>query len=81
METGVPYILYKDHINKKSNHKNIGIIKSSNLCAEIVLHSSSTEYAVCNLASISVNRFLNDDLTYNWELLHEVSKIITYNLN
>lgn len=58
METGVPYILYKDKINHKSNHKNIGIIKSSNLCAEIVLHSSDTEYAVCNLASISVINFL-----------------------
>ena len=57
-ETGTPYILYKDHINKKSNQKNIGIIKSSNLCAEIVQVSNDNEHAVCNLASICLNMSL-----------------------
>lgn len=59
VETGVPYILFKDNINRKSNQSNIGIIKSSNLCAEITEVSSSAEYAVCNLGSIAVNRFIN----------------------
>ena len=59
VETGVPYICFKDNINRKSNQSNIGIIKSSNLCAEITEVSSSTEYAVCNLGSIAVNRFIN----------------------
>jgi len=58
LETGTPYILYKDHINEKSNQKNIGIIKSSNLCAEIVEVSNNEEHAVCNLASICLNKFL-----------------------
>ena len=55
METGNPYILYKDNINRKSNQSNLGTIKSSNLCAEIVEYSNSEEYAVCNLASIAIN--------------------------
>ena len=55
LETGTPYMLYKDHINRKSNQKNIGIIKSSNLCAEIVQVSNSEEHAVCNLASLCIN--------------------------
>ena len=55
VETGVPYILFKDNINRKSNQSNIGIIKSSNLCAEVILYSDDKEYAVCNLASIAVN--------------------------
>ena len=59
IETGVPYILFKDNVNRKSNQSNIGIIKSSNLCAEIMEVSTSTEYAVCNLGSIAVNRFIN----------------------
>lgn len=58
IETGTPYICYKDSINRKSNQKNIGIIKSSNLCAEIVEYSSNEEYAVCNLASIAINKFV-----------------------
>lgn len=58
LETGTPYMLYKDNINKKSNQSNIGIIKSSNLCAEIVEVSNNKEHAVCNLASIAINRFL-----------------------
>ena len=65
VETGVPYILFKDNINRKSNQSNIGIIKSSNLCAEITEVSTSSEYAVCNLASIAVNKFYikNESLT------------------
>ncbi len=58
LETGTPYILYKDHANEKSNQKNIGIIKSSNLCSEILLVSNDEEHAVCNLASICLNKFL-----------------------
>lgn len=58
LETGTPYVLYKDHINEKSNQKNIGIIKSSNLCSEVVLVSNDEEHAVCNLASICLNKFL-----------------------
>ena len=58
IETGVPYILYKDACNKKSNQKNIGTIKSSNLCTEIIEYSDSTETAVCNLASIGLSRFV-----------------------
>jgi ribonucleoside-diphosphate reductase alpha subunit len=58
IETGMPYILYKDHINHKSNQKNIGTIKSSNLCAEIVEYSDDKEYAVCNLASIGLKSYI-----------------------
>jgi ribonucleoside-diphosphate reductase alpha subunit len=58
LETGMPYMLYKDSINKKSNQKNIGVVKSSNLCAEIVEVSNNEEHAVCNLASIAINNFL-----------------------
>ena len=58
IETGTPYMLYKDTINRCSNQKNIGVIKSSNLCTEIVEYSDSTEYAVCNLGSINLSNFL-----------------------
>ncbi len=58
METGTPYILFKDAVNKKSNQKNIGVIKSSNLCTEIMEYSDENETAVCNLASIALNRFV-----------------------
>jgi len=58
LETGTPYICYKDHVNEKSNQKNIGIIKSSNLCSEITLVSNDEEHGVCNLASICLNKFL-----------------------
>ncbi len=58
LETGTPYICYKDHINEKSNQKNIGIIKSSNLCSEIAIVSNDEEHGVCNLASICLNKFL-----------------------
>ncbi len=58
LETGTPYMLFKDHVNEKSNQKNIGIIKSSNLCSEILEVSNNEEHAVCNLASICLNKFL-----------------------
>lgn len=62
VETGTPYILFKDNINRKSNQKNIGIIKSSNLCAEIVEYSDEKETAVCNLASIALNSFVEEKI-------------------
>jgi len=60
IETGTPFILYKDSINKKSNHSNIGVIHSSNLCTEIVQYTDENEIAVCNLASISLPTFYNE---------------------
>lgn len=81
METGTPYILYKDAANNKSNQKNLGTIKSSNLCTEIIEYSDSTETAVCNLASLGLSKFVNDDKTFNYDKLHEVTKVVTDNLN
>lgn len=81
METGTPYLLYKDAANEKSNQKNLGVIKSSNLCTEIIEYSNDTETAVCNLASIGLSKFVNDDKTFNHAKLHEVTKVITGNLN
>jgi len=109
IETGTPYILYKDSINEKSNQKNIGIIRSSNLCAEIVESTGITktqkdilqnkelldslglsefygmesvnETAVCNLASISLTKFVNKNKTYNFNKLYDVAYQATINLN
>jgi len=81
IETGNPYILYKDAANKKSNQKNLGTIKSSNLCTEIIEYTSPDEIAVCNLASIALNKFVKDDLTYDHQKLYEITKVITKNLN
>ncbi len=81
METGTPYILYKDACNEKSNQKNLGTIKSSNLCTEIIEYSDANETAVCNLASIALPRYVRDDKTFDFEKLHAVTKIITENLN
>ena len=81
IETGNPYILYKDAENKKSNQKNLGTIKSSNLCTEIIEYTSPDEVAVCNLASIALNKFVKDDLTYDHQKLYEITKVITKNLN
>ena len=81
IETGNPYILYKDAANRKSNQKNLGTIKSSNLCTEIMEYTSPDEIAVCNLASIALNKFVNDDMTYNHKKLYEITKVITKNLN
>ncbi len=82
IETGQPYMLYKDSINKKSNQKNIGVIKSSNLCAEIVEYSEKGETAVCNLASIALPKFVNKkEKNYNFKKLYETSKLAIKNLN
>ena len=85
LETGVPYVVFKDHVNAKSNHANIGTVKSSNLCAEIVQYSDADTYAVCNLASIAVNRFAPDGgggaQDYNHAALHQVAKLVTRNLD
>ena len=80
IETGTPYLLYKDACNKKSNQKNLGVIKSSNLCTEIVEFSSPDEYAVCNLASIGLSRFVKDG-EFDFQMLHKVSKTVTRNLD
>ena len=81
METGTPYLLYKDACNKKSNQQNIGTIKSSNLCTEVVQYSDDKETAVCNLASIALNKFVTANKTFDYDLLHSVAKVVTYNLN
>ena len=80
METGTPYLLYKDACNQKSNQKNLGTIKSSNLCTEIIEYSSPTESAVCNLASISLPKCVENN-KFNYIKLHKITKIITRNLN
>ena len=82
VETGTPYMLYKDHCNRKSNHQNIGTIKCSNLCTEVVQYSSPDEVAVCNLASIAVNMFANPaNKTFDFEKLRKVTKVVTHNLD
>lgn len=82
IETGTPYMVYKDTCNRKSNQQNLGTIKSSNLCTEIVEYTSKDEVAVCNLASISLSRFAkHGGKDFDFEKLHHVSKRITHNLN
>jgi ribonucleoside-diphosphate reductase alpha subunit len=82
METGTPYLLFKDAANKKSNQQNLGTIKSSNLCAEIIQYSDDKETAVCNLASIALPSFVNEETKqFNYDKLHEVTKVVTNNLN
>ena len=82
METGTPYILYKDACNQKSNQKNVGTIKSSNLCTEVVQYSDDKETAVCNLASIALPAFVNEATKeFDYEKLHYVTKVVTNNLN
>ena len=106
METGTPYLLYKDAANRKSNQKNLGVIKSSNLCTEIIEYSDHEQTAVCNLASIGLPKFVTSGAgtsasaadtsaadtsaadtstsamkTFDYEKLHQVVKVITYNLN
>lgn len=80
IETGTPYMLYKDAANKKSNQKNLGTIRSSNLCTEIMEYTAPDEVAVCNLASISLPMFVEDG-RFNHEFLFDVTKRITRNLN
>ena len=81
IETGTPYILYKDAANKKSNQKNLGTIKSSNLCTEIMEYSSPDEVAVCNLASLALPKFVTDDGKFDHQKLYEITKVVTRNLN
>ena len=82
IETGQPYMLYKDAINEKSNQKNIGVIKSSNLCAEIVEYSDKNETAVCNLASIALPSFVNKKTNeFDYNKLYQTAKLATKNLD
>merc|ERR1711904_54748 len=81
METGTPYMLYKDACNGKSNQQNLGIIRSSNLCTEIVEYTAEDEIAVCNLASLALPLYVNEDKTFDFQKLYEVTKVVTLNLN
>ena len=85
IETGTPYILYKDAANGKSNQKNLGTIKSSNLCTEIIEYTSPDEVAVCNLASLALPKFVvegkNGKKHFDHQRLYEVTKVATRNLN
>ena len=82
METGNPYLLFKDAANRKSNQQNLGTIKSSNLCVEIMEYSDKNETAVCNLASIGLPAFVDPATkTFDYEKLHEVTKVVAGNLN
>ncbi|MBK8490208.1 MAG: ribonucleoside-diphosphate reductase subunit alpha [Saprospirales bacterium] len=81
IESGTPYILYKDAANRKSNQKNLGTIRSSNLCTEIMEYTSPDEVAVCNLASISLPKFVQEDRSFDFERLYEITRVITRNLN
>jgi len=81
-ETGTPYMLYKDACNKKSNQKNLGTIKSSNLCTEIIEYTNKEETSVCNLASIALPKYVNKETkTFDYDKLHAVTKVVTKNLN
>ncbi len=79
-ETGTPYMLYKDHANRKSNQKNLGTIKSSNLCTEIMEYTSDDEVAVCNLASLALPKFVINGV-FDHQKLYEVTYVVTKNLN
>ena len=79
-ETGTPYMLYKDACNRKSNQKNLGTIKCSNLCTEIIEYSSPDEVAVCNLASLALPTFVRERF-FDFEDLHRVTKVVARNLN
>merc|ERR1712226_1201812 len=82
METGTPYMLYKDHANRKSNQQNLGTIHSSNLCTEIIEYTSPEEVAVCNLASIALSAFTRrGEADFDFQRLYEVTKVATKNLN
>ena len=81
METGTPYMLFKDAANGKSNQQNLGTIRSSNLCTEIIEYTSPDEVAVCNLASIAIPKFVKEDRTFDHDKLFEVTYRVTRNLN
>ncbi|KAK9800947.1 putative Ribonucleoside-diphosphate reductase [Seiridium cardinale] len=81
-ETGNPFMLYKDHCNRKSNQKNLGTIRSSNLCTEIIEYSAPDEVAVCNLASLALPAFVDyNSGSYDFQKLHEVTQVVVRNLN
>jgi ribonucleoside-diphosphate reductase alpha subunit len=83
-ETGVPYFLYKDAVNRKTNHQNIGVIKGSNLCSEIAIYFDESEYSVCTLASIALPKFVKisgNKVKYDYKKLAEVAGNVTRNLN
>ena len=81
IETGTPYMLYKDAANSKSNQQNLGAIKSSNLCTEIIEYTAPDEIAVCNLASLALPKYLKEDKTFDHDKLFEVTYQATLNLN
>jgi len=82
IETGTPYMVYKDACNLKSNQKNLGTIKSSNLCTEIIEYTSEEEVAVCNLASIALPKFVNDDnKSFDFDKLVEITQVVCKNLD
>lgn len=85
LESGVPYIMFKDNVNRKSNQKNIGVIQGSNLCTEIMQVSNQDETAVCNLASICLPKFIkvdkNGNKYFDYKKLIEVARLLTNNLN
>ncbi len=82
IETGTPYILYKDAANKKSNQKNLGTIRSSNLCTEIMEYTSKDEVAVCNLASLSLPKYVDvKRQEFNFDKLYDITRVVTKNLN
>merc|ERR1712087_52176 len=82
IETGTPYMVYKDACNQKSNQKNLGTIKSSNLCTEIIEYTSEEEVAVCNLASIALPKFVNDDnKSFDFDKLVEITQVVCKNLD
>ncbi|MDR6809482.1 ribonucleoside-diphosphate reductase alpha chain [Dyadobacter sp. BE34] len=85
IETGTPYMLYKDHANSKSNQQNLGTIKSSNLCTEIIEYTAPDEVAVCNLASIALPKFVEQGadgfMHFDHKKLYEITKVVTRNLN
>lgn len=85
MESGTPYLMFKDHVNRKNNQNNLGTIKSSNLCAEINIYTDNNNIGVCNLGSICLPKFVeitaNNEVYYNFQKLYEVTKVIVKNLN
>lgn len=81
IETGTPYMLYKDAANAKSNQQNLGVIKSSNLCTEIIEYTAPDEIAVCNLASLALPKYVTDEGTFDHDKLFEVTYQATLNLN
>ncbi len=81
IETGTPYMLYKDAANRKSNQQNLGTIRSSNLCTEIIEYTAPDEVAVCNLGSLALSKFVREDRTYDFDKLFEITRVLTRNLN